>query len=185
MSEKLDIKLLIGACIKQDRSAQKQFYLLTADKLMNVSRRYTTDLHEAKDVLQNAYIKIFKCLNQFDIHKGNLDGWLIKIVINEGLQLLRKNAKHLSFSRGEVIDRSELTAPDILARLHAEDILNILNKLPEGYRVILNMNVVEGYSHKEIAPMLGIGESTSRSQLARAKKLMRVLINENEKAKLC
>lgn len=183
MTNKLEI--LIKACINNDRASQKSFYLLTADKLMNVSRRYSSDLDEAKDILQNAYIQIFKHLPEFDMKKGNIESWLVKIVVNEALQVLRKK-KSINIQEQIAGEKFEiLRSPDVLARLHAEDVLNIVRRLPEGYRIIFNMAVIEGYSHKEIAAELDIAESTSRSQLTRAKKLIRELLREQKISELC
>lgn len=89
----MEIDELISRCLKQDRGSQQELYNLTCDRLMNISRRYTADIHEAKDVLQNTYIKIFKNLGSFNSKKGNLDSWLTKITINEALQFLRKKRK--------------------------------------------------------------------------------------------
>ena len=181
----LDIDKLIKACIDNDRKSQKQFYLLTADKLMNVSRRYSSDINDAKDILQNAYIKIFHCLDQFDLKKGNLDAWLSRIVINEALMHLRKK-KRMSLTDQVVKDDFEsLSNPEIIMRLQAEDVLKLMNQLPDGYRIIFNMAVVEGYSHKEIAAQLNITESTSRSQLTRAKRLLKELLKDQKTSELC
>lgn len=181
----MQIDKLIIACIKNDRKAQKEFYMLTAEKLMNVSRRYTKDISDAKDILQNAYIKIFKNLKMFDNTKGNLDNWLTKIVINEALQLIRKNKKLSEKENAGIEGFQELSTPEVLARLQAEDVMKLMKLLPDGYRIVFNMNVVEGYSHKEIAKALDISESTSRSQLARAKRMLRDLINDQKIAELC
>lgn len=181
----LDIDILIRKCIKQDRQSQKQFYLLTADKLMNVSRRYAANIDDAKDILQNAYIRIFTCLDQFDIKKGNLDNWLTKIVINEALQLLRKQKRLLIKEQSSDVAFMELSVPAIIARLQAEDLMKLMRYLPEGYRIVFNMNVVEGFTHKEIAEQLNISESTSRSQLTRAKSMLRDLLRDQKASELC
>ncbi len=181
----MEINKLILRCIKQDRNSQKEFYMLTSDRLMNISRRYTNNLEDAKDVLQNAYVKIFNNLESCDLKNGNIDGWLSRIVVNEALQLYRKkqndNNRDILYQQG----LNELSAPEVIDRLNAEDILKLMRQLPEGYRVIFNMNVVEGFSHKEISEQLGIGESTSRSQLSRARELLREIINKQKKAELC
>lgn len=159
--------------------------MLTSDRLMNVSRRYTNCIEDAKDVLQNAYVKIFNNMESCDLKNGNIDGWLSRIVVNEALQLYRKkkkdNNRDVLYQKG----LEEISAPEIISRLNAEDILKLMKQLPEGYRMIFNMSVVEGFSHKEISEQLGIGESTSRSQLSRAKELLRDIITEQKKAELC
>ena len=181
----MDIDKLIKGCIANQRVSQKEFYLLTADRLMNISRRYTSNIHDAKDVLQNAYIQIFKKIKQFDAKKGNLDSWLTKIVINEALQLLRKK-KTRTIKETNSQEQFEIsTSPDILKRLQAEDVLRVLTRIPESYRIVFNMYVVEGYAHKEIAKLLTITESTSRSKLTRAKQMIRDLIVKQKKAESC
>ena len=181
----MDLDKLIKDCIANKRRSQKEFYLLTADKLMNISRRYTSNVHDAKDAVQNAYIQIFKNLHKFDQRKGNLDAWLTKIVINEALQILRKQKTRVlkeSISQ----ERYEVSkTPDILKRLHAEDLLKILYQIPEVYRIVFNMNVVEGYSHREIGEIMNIKESTSRSQLTRAKQMLRKILIEQKKIESC
>lgn len=181
----LDIDILIRKCAQDHRPSQKQFYMLTADKLMNVSRRYAANMDDARDILQNAYVKIFKHIADFDINKGNLDSWLTRIVINEALQLLRKNKLHFNREQEAVETFRTISAPEVMRRLEAEDVLKVTHKLPEGYRIIFNLNVVEGYSHSEIAEKLSISESTSRSQLARAKKMLQDLIVDLKRKELC
>jgi len=181
----LDIDKLIQNCINNDRESQKQFYMLTAERLMNVSRRYTKDISDAKDILQNAYIKIFKKLENFDSEKGNLNSWLTKIVINEALQLLRKNKRLAEREQIGNQQFEELSTPEVIARLQAEDVMKLMKLLPDGYRIVFNMSVVEGYSHREIAAALNISESTSRSQLTRAKRMLRDLLNDQKTAELC
>jgi len=181
----LSIDQLIRGCIDNNRTCQKEFYMLVADRLMNISRRYCSNVHDAKDVLQNSFIKIFKNLHQFDINKGNLDAWLTKIVINEALQLMRKEKTQLIKEKNSSEKYEVSNAPEILKRLHAEDLMKILNRLPEGYRIVFNMYVVEGYAHKEIGKFLGITESSSRSQLTRAKQLIQKLLIEQKKAEIC
>lgn len=181
----LDIDKLIKSCLKNDRKSQKQFYLLTSDRLMNISRRYTSDINDAKDVLQNAYLQIFSKLKDFDIKKGELDSWLTRIVINEALQLLRKRKATLIKEQISNMEFNEISRPEILARLQAEDVMKLIHLLPEGYRIVFNLSVVEGYSHKEISKQLDITESTSRSQLTRAKKMLRQLFIDQKTTELC
>ena len=135
--------------------------------------------------MQNAYIQIFKNLKSFDQQKGNLDSWLTKIVINEALQLIRKQKTRVLKERDSQEQYEISSSPDILKRLHAEDLLKILNQLPDVYRVVFNLNVVEGYSHREIGEMLHVTESTSRSQLTRAKQMLRKLLIEKKKLESC
>lgn len=148
--------------------------------MMSIAVRYTQDLSTAKDVVHNAFLKVFKKIRHFDESKGSLGGWMRQILINEALQRMRKEQKMI-MSTEEVFTREKADNLDIIQKLEAEDILNLLQKLPEGCRVIFNLHVVEGYKHQEISKLLGITASASRSQLTRAKKLLRALLSEMEK----
>jgi len=182
----MELEKLISDCLANDRQAQKTFYMLTSDRLMNISRRYANNIDDAKDILQNAYISIFKNLKTFDFNKGELDSWLTKITINEALQLLRRKSKFsIKDKLGSKEQFNQLSTPEAINRLNAEDILGLVHKLPDGYKMIFNLKVVEGYSHKEIAAVLKITESTSRSQLTRAKRMLQALLIEQKKAELC
>ncbi len=148
-----------------------------SDLAMNISLRYARDDHEAKDIVQNAFLKVFARIETFDRRKGKLENWISRIVINEALQLIRKR-RSLFHDGEDAISLQPEVDPPILDQLLAEDILQLLRKLPDGYRTVFVLYVVEGYSHKEIAERLGIAEGASRSQLARGKRMMRRLINE-------
>lgn len=181
----MEIDELIQDCLRQNRHSQKEFYQLTCDRLMNISRRYSSDMHEAKDILQNAYIKIFQNLKRFDSRKGNLDAWLTKIVINEALQFLRKRSAVRKNKEEIVQEKTYDLSPTILAKLYSEDLVKVLQKLPDGFRAVFNLHEVEGYSHREISTLMGITESTSRSQLTRAKKMLRELILGDKSLGIC
>ncbi len=181
----MELIKLLNRCIDGDRVSQKEFYLLTADRLMNICRRYTSNLSDAKDMLQNTYIQIFKNLKKFDPNKGHLDAWLAKIAINEALQLLRKRKTQL-IKEAHSAEQFELSAtPSILEKLQADDVLQLLHEIPEIYRVVFNLNIVEGFSHQEIAELLDIPIGTSRSHLSRAKKALRTKIEQQRKIKSC
>lgn len=173
----MSLKKLIKSCKKQDRDAQKALYLQFADLAMNIGRRYAKDEHEAKDIVQNAFIKIFTKIEDFKFGQGTFEGWVSRIVVNEALQMYR-TSKRIYFNGSQPYDKDVAVAAEAIETLEAEDILNLLKQLPNGYRLVFNMYVVEGYKHKEIAALLGISESASRSQLTRAKKLLKRMILE-------
>ncbi len=181
----MEIIRLIQSCQKQNRKSQKEFYLLFADRLMNVSLRYTNDTPAAKDVLQNAFVKIFKNLHQFDVNRGTIDNWLTRIVINEALQYSRKQKR---FPLKEIDVEASIhqdKMPNVLSMLQAEDLIKIVQSLPDIYRNVFFMYEIEGYKHRDIARQLGITESSSRSQLTRAKVMLRALIEQQRKIELC
>ena len=139
-------------------------------KLFTVCRRYTKDDLEAEDVIQDGFVLIFKKLNTFQF-KGSLYNWMRTIMVNVALRKLQKKSRRdTSYNLEEV--REPIYEADYIANMSAEEILGHIQRLPEGYRNVFNLYVMEGYKHHEIAQMLKIGESTSRSQLTKARKML-------------
>ncbi len=166
-------KQLIESCLKNERKAQKELYELYSRKMMGVCLRYTGDSETAKDMLQDGFIKIFASLASFQFN-GSFEGWMRRIFVNTCLEHLRKNdvlhdAADLEHSAAPLSESNF----SVVETLSARDLLKIIGELPNGFRMIFNMYEIEGYSHKEIADALGITESTSRSQLTRAKQLLK------------
>ncbi len=161
---------LIHKCLENDRVAQKLLYHSTKDYLMSVAYRYSIDINEAKDILQNAYIKIFHNLSSFNSDKGKFKTWASKIVVNEALQLKRKKKEFELLQEVEIVEA--YTDIPALHKLTIEELSKIINMLPEVHRVILNMYYFEEYTHKEIAEILNIKSSSSRAQLSKARKLL-------------
>jgi len=180
LTEQAKIKQLISKCKKQDWAAQKELYLLFADDMMSIAIRYARDIFLAKDLVQETFLIFFKKIDQYNEEKGTLRAWLSRILINKSFETFRKN-KNLVFTKNEYFTEQISNEQTIIEELEASDILNLLSELPEGCRIIFNLKVVEGYSHVEIGEMLNISASASRSQLTRAKKLLRVLINKRSK----
>ena len=179
MKSKAKLKQLIEACKRQDWSAQKELYLLYADDMMSTAIRYSTDISAAKDLVQETFILGFTKIEQFDDDKGSMGAWLRRILINKSYANYRKN-KRMTYDQEEVFPDQVSEESSALDHLEAEDILKMLQRLPEGCSIIFNMKVIEGYSHVEIAKMLKITAGASRSQLSRAKTLLRAIINETE-----
>ena len=175
---------IINACKKLCRKSQKELYMHFADDLMVVSMRYATDISEAKDILQNAFVKIFTQISSYDKEKGALKPWMSRIVVNEALQLIRKK-KNVRFSQLEVVHNQHKREPDIFSQLNTEEITRIIDQLPPGYKIVFNMYAIEGFSHKEISEHLQIAESASRSQLSRAKKMLQDMIIQHKMFKVC
>lgn len=172
-----NLRHIIEGCQRQDRASQKELYQRFADQLMAVSLRYARDSHQAKDILQNAFLKIFAHVKKFRFGEGSFEGWMSRIVVNEALSQYRRNS-FLHLSGTEVYSPDAYEDAAVVSQLAAEDLLALLAQLPDGYRIVFNLKVLEGYSHKEIAQQLGIAESASRSQLARAKRMLRALIHQ-------
>lgn len=170
---------LIESCIDGDRKAQKMLYDLHARKMMAVCMRYAGEPELAQDLLQEGFIKVFTNLSAFQ-YIGSFEGWMRRIFINTSLEYLRKN--DLLREAIDIDAGYALTAEadyTVIEELSANDLLKLISELPHGFRVVFNMYAIEGYSHKEIADALGITESTSRSQLTRARHLLQKRINEN------
>lgn len=142
--------------------------------MLAVCLRYTRHRMEAEDILQDAFVKVFDNISKFEF-KGSFEGWIRRIVINTAL----KNYSKKSFKQEQIglENQPELPLePEIYSNLEEEELLRLINKLPDGYRLVFNLYAVEGYSHKEIADLLGIQESTSRSQLVKARKMLQGMI---------
>ncbi len=141
-----------------------------AGKLMTVCLRYCKTRMEAEDVLQEAFIRIFKYIHQFKF-EGSFEGWIRRIVVNTALKHISK--KSINFSEmGEYTEASATIESYAYSNLNQAVILKLVSQLPEGYKIVFNLNVIEGYSHDEIGKLLNIQPSTSRSQLVKARKIL-------------
>lgn len=158
---------LIRRCGENDRIAQKMLYDRFAPLLMTICRRYVGSAN-AEDVAQDSFIRIFQYLVQYR-NDGSFEGWIRRICVNTCIRHLEK-AKRLQVDlTGENMPEYPVE-PDVISKMSADELMNIIDKLPDGYRTVFNLNVIEGFQHKEIADMLGIEESSSRSQLTKARK---------------
>ncbi len=177
----LNIEELLRACILEDRSAQKRLFEIYAPKMMSLCRRYTRDRYEAEDVMQDGFVKVFKNLSQYS-KEGSFEGWMKRIMINIALKKKTKKSYTNEISGIEEYNHISIM-PDIFSAMSADELLVLISKLPEGYRNVFSLYVVEGYSHKEIGKLLKIGESTSRSQLVKARKMLQEqILNQQRQA---
>jgi RNA polymerase sigma factor (sigma-70 family) len=170
---------LINECVKKSPKAQKELYNRFASKMMGVSCRYVSSQEEAKDILQDAFIKVFGRIDSFK-KEGSLEGWIRRIVVNTALDSIRKkkkDKKNVSLTEAEHLASNK---DFIIENLSADDLLQLLKTIPLGYRTVFNLYAIEGYSHREIAEKLEITENTSKSQYSRAKAFMRKLIDQYE-----
>jgi RNA polymerase sigma factor, sigma-70 family len=162
---------LIEDCQKGIAAAQRQLYEQYSRKMMGVCMRYVNNYETARDLMHDGFIKIFLNIGSF-AHEGSFEGWMRRIFVTTALEFLRKNdilreSYDLSTSY-EVQEHDE----SIIDRISADELREIIAGLPAGFRSVFNLYAIEGYSHKEIGDMLGIAESTSRSQFARARALL-------------
>lgn len=178
-------KELIQRCIDNDGKAHKEFYDRFAPKMYGVCLRFTKNRMEADDILQDGFVKVFTNLKTFR-GEGSLEGWIRRTIVNTAINLFKKNAKHKKNLDIETADfNGKYQASGIIDKLSVEELLGLINDLPTGYRMVFNLNVIEGYTHKEIGQLLEISENTSKSQLSRARqtlqrKLAELQNNNNE-----
>lgn len=175
----MDDYALVSECAKGSPKAQRALFDKFAPKMLSVCRRYLQNLEEAEDVLQDGFVKIFQKIGEFKM-EGSLEGWIRRIMVNTALDALRKKKKLLA----------DQNVDDVSYKLPFEDhgfddmdvrfLLQLIDRLPDGYRVVFNMFAIEGYSHKEIADTLGVTENTSKSQYSRARAYLRAQMEKLE-----
>lgn len=164
---------MVAGCKARQRRAQRFVYEQFSPLMLAVARRYTSRDTDAEDVLVTAFFKVFDKIDSFT-ENGSFEGWVRRIVVNEALMLLRK--KHALKQAAELSDVNPAAwsvPASATERLAEADIMQLLDRMPVGYRTVFNLYVVEGYKHREIAEMLDISINTSKSQLILAKKRMR------------
>jgi len=176
-------KKIVKACLRGDKKSQKKLYETFYSKMLVVCMRYANDVDEAKDILHDGFIKVFTQLKNFG-HKGSLEGWIRKIVVNTAIDSVRKK-KDILFQRDDEygferdISDSEDIAAEKYMKMKAELVMKLIQKLTPMYRTVFNMYVIDNHTHKEIAEMLNISEGTSKSNLAKAKNKLRELFDEH------
>jgi len=164
----VSLKQLIKNCSKNDTKAQSELYQLFSSKLFSVCLKYSRNYAEAEDNLQDAFLTIFKKIDQYN-NKGSFEGWLKRITINTALQRYR-NQGVFEIVNEDLIEDVELDIED--DELSIEFLLQIIQELPDRYRLVFNLYALDGYSHKEIAELVSITPGTSKSNLARARKIL-------------
>lgn len=167
-----DLKQIVYGCIKGKRQLQSKLYKMFASEMYGVCLRYTGNESDAQDLLQEGFVKIFEKLKDFQ-WKGSLEGWMKKIFIRLALDKYKSKFSLLSIDDVNTNDDLSDKEASALDELSVKEILLMIQQLPEQYRTVFNLYVVEGHSHQEIAEMTGIGVSTSRSNLVRAKNILR------------
>lgn len=169
---------LIQGCRNNDRLTQKALYERFSAKMFGLCRRYVKTTENAEEVLMLAFCKVFKKIDTYT-GEGNFEGWIRRIMVNESLMFLRKNYR---FNEHEDVTEIPIRAVTVSVEdeLAAQDILNLLEQLPTGYRTVFNLYVIEGYKHREIAEQLDISINTSKSQLILAKKRLQKLVRQTQ-----
>lgn len=167
----VDLKATVERCQKGDRGAQKSLYEKLASKMLGVCIRYARDQSEAEDFLQEGFIKVFKNIHNLR-NPLQVEGWIEKIMVNTALEHIRKK-KTVNGYEVDLEDNVDVEEEEkVTDELSREELLSIIQELPDGFRAVFNMYAIEGFSHKEIAEKLSITEGTSKSQYARAKSIL-------------
>ena len=166
---------IIKGCKRKDSRSQALLYEQNAPMLFGMALRYSSSEEDAKDVLQDAFLKIFDSIGQYN-KKGELRAWMTRVVINEALNVHKLRNRHLNYDDfEEEISDSSVVVSDMMTH---EILLKFIQKLPDGYRTVFNLCEIEGYSQDEAAKMLNLNPSTCRSQLFKAKNTLRKWVNE-------
>lgn len=174
------IEALLPGCKKGDRAAQEQLFRLTASEMLGVCLRYTRNQAEAEDILQMGFVRVFTKLEQFS-QKGAFHAWIRRIMVNTAIEAYRRRQMMSPMSAIDEQLEDSLPAPDE-PHLEYADLVRLVQQLPGGYRIVFNMYVMEGFSHREISQALGITENTSKSQLSRARDWLKKRIKNQEGA---
>ena len=173
---------LIQGCIGEDYRAQRELFNRFAGKMMTVCLRYARHRLEAEDLLQDAFIKVYNNIARFE-SKGSFEGWIRRIVVNTAL----KNVSRHSFQKENIGMEGVVESsvdPSVFSALSEKELLGYISALPDGYRAVFNLYVLEGFSHREIGEALGIEESTSRSQLVKARGVLQHQVLNAQKIRI-
>lgn len=163
---------LIKACLRQEAAAERELFVRFGSKMLGVCRRYARSNEDAEDILQDAFVKVFRKLAQYK-WEGSFEGWIRKIVVNTALKKYSISRYQKEISGIDLKEQEEKAErPEAYNHLSQKDLLALIHRLPDGYRLIFNLHVLEGYPHEEIAEMLGIQPGTSRSQLVKARNML-------------
>ncbi len=166
---------LIQACINNEAAAQRELYNRYSGILFAICFRYALNREDAEDMLQEGFVKIFRRIISFE-YKGNFEGWMRKIIVHTCINYLKKNKKFSDNISLESVSEIDIKEESIASKLLGKQVIECLLMMPIGYRTVINLYAIEGYSHKEIAEILEIEESTSRSQYIRGKAVLESIL---------
>lgn len=174
-----EMDAIVAACQRGERRAQRTFFEWFKSKMFVVCLRYAGTREEAEDLLQEGFVKVFRDLPQFR-KEGSLEGWVRRVIVNVALQHIRrqKNVFQTTELTGQE-DYGEIDEPVFGEEQTTAGLVKLMQELPTGFRTVLNLYVLEGYTHPEISQMLGISVGTSKSQLMRAKEHFRKLLEKH------
>ncbi len=165
------MEVLVPQLKKQDRLAQKELFDRNSRKMLSVCRTYVSDLQYAEDCMLRGFVKVFKNIDSYK-SEGSFEGWIRRIMVNECLDFIKQKKSIMYLDEMEIVEQAEDLEEDI-SGINAQE---LLDQLPEAYRTVFNLFVLEDFTHKEISELLSISEATSRTQLVRAKNKLKELI---------
>lgn len=171
----MDESALLTGCLQNDAAAQRELYNRYSPKMLSVCYRFAQSREDAEDMLQEGFIKVFTQIHTFQ-HKGAFEGWIRRIIVHTCINLIKKHKKFnesVDLTHASLLQVREDAIPSIM---QAKQVIECIRLLPIGYRTVLNLYAIEGYSHKEISEMLDIEESTSRSQYTRARAMLETIL---------
>ncbi len=172
---------LIERSLQGDRKSQRDLFEMYAAKMMAVCNRYARHRAEAEDMFQEGFIKVFANLSKYS-GQGSFEGWVRRIIVNTSLKSISKlSFKNENIGLEDYQEKENKIAPVVFSKLSVDDLMTLVNDLPEGYKIVFNLYAIEGYSHKEIAEMLNVKVSTSRSQLVKARRMLQRKIEDLQK----
>lgn len=169
---KLSQDELITHCLDGDSKALNELYNRYSPKLWGICLRYAKNEMSAEDIMQEGFIRIYRYLSHYK-GKGSFEGWMRRTMVNTAINYYKKNLRTGQESQFDEAFGISSTSADAISQLSTQELLNLVSNMPDGYRTVFNMYVVDGFSHKEIAKELGISENTSKSQLSRARSFLK------------
>lgn len=165
-----DLQLVIAACVRNNRSAQEKLYNMFRPKMLSVVLRYTNDRSQAEDVLNMGFLKCFQKIDKFSFI-GSFEGWLRKIMVHTALDNIRANENYSD--KVVFVEKDEFVAKDHGDKMYYDQLLELVNTLPNVTKIVFNLSVMDGLQHKEIAELLGMSEGTSKWHLCEGRKILK------------
>lgn len=173
-----DNEKIIKQCQKKSSKAFDELYKNYSSLIFAICLRYTKDRAEAEDLMQECFIKILNKINDYEF-KGSFEGWLRRLTVNNAINFLKAKKSFAYEDIGDYEIRDRASSGDVLSNMNAQEIIQVINKLPVGYRTVFNLHVIEGYKHTEIAEMLEISDITCRTQYKKAREVLMELLEKN------
>ena len=167
---------IIQGCLENKASSQEKLYALYSRRMMAICLRYTRSRMEAEDIFHESFIKVFKYIHTWQ--GGSFEGWMRRIFVNMAINHYHQNRKYFDHVDASYAENRLSSSDNIISELSNQELLDLISGLPDGYKMIFNLHVVEGYNHNEIAEMLNIAEGSSKSQLSKAKAYLKKLIED-------